>query len=69
LTLVFGGLWLYLGTGFFRALRAGVADAGGTQISRRKRPCAFWLTIAVQAGFGRMSGVLLLQLYREALTR
>lgn len=60
-----GGLGLWLGYEAFRALRTGVANSGGSRISVVSRPWAFWLTIAVQAGFVVAFAVELLSLLRE----
>ena len=61
------GLWL--GYEAFRAIRTGVANAGGALISVSERPLAFWLVIAVQFGFAASCGLLLLDLLREALVQ
>jgi uncharacterized membrane protein YfcA len=67
LTVLLGFLCVWLGYEVLHALRTGVANVAGTEISRRTRPWAFWLAIAVQTGFGIISAVLLLCLLRETL--
>jgi hypothetical protein len=62
--MVLGSLSLWLDYEVFRALRTGVANAGGTLIPRRSRPAAFWLTLAAQAGFGFIAAILLVDLWR-----
>jgi len=63
-----GALCLWLGREVLRALRTGVANAGGKLIHRRERSSAFWLTIGVQSGFMLVTGWLLLDLVRQALS-
>jgi hypothetical protein len=64
-----GVLLLYPVYGVSLALRTGVANAGGTLISRRRRPWNFWLVVAVQTGFVSLAAVMLLRLLREALAK
>jgi hypothetical protein len=63
-----GVLCLWLGREVVRALRTGVANAGGKLIHLRERPSAFWLTIGVQSGFMMVSGWMLLSLLLQALS-
>ena len=67
--LVLGGLAIWLGSELLRAVRTGIANAGGTETSRRKRPCTYWLTLAVQAGIGIGLAAVLLAILSEALVR
>jgi hypothetical protein len=67
--LVLGGLAIWLGSELLRAVRTGTANAGGTEISRRKRPRTYWLTLAVQAGIGIGLAATLLAIVSEALVR
>jgi hypothetical protein len=58
----------WLGDEVFRAIRTGVGNAGGTPVSVRKQPWAFWLMIAVQLGFATVCGLMLLDVLHEALS-
>jgi hypothetical protein len=58
-----------LGHGVSRAIRTGIANAGGTLISVRERPRVFWLVIGVQLGFTAVCGLMLWELLVEALSR
>ncbi len=62
-----GALGLWLGFEVLRALRTGIANAGGILIPRRSRPRAFWLVAAVQAGFALAAAAVLLKLLHELL--
>ena len=65
--LLMGPLSLWLGSEALRAIRTGIANAGGTLISGRSRPWAFWGVIAVQVGFVVTIMAVLLRLVRQAL--
>lgn len=67
--LLVGTLGFWLGLEVLRALKTGVANAGGTRITRRGLPAVFWLAIAIQTAFAAAAVTLLLRLLREALAR
>ena len=67
--LVLGGLAIWPGSELLREVHTGIANAGGAEISRRKRPRTYWLTLAVQAGIGIGLAATLLAIVSEALVR
>jgi hypothetical protein len=67
--LLLGGLDFWLGSELLRALRTGIANSGGTDISRRTRPCTYWLTLAVQAGIGIVLAATPLAIMSEPLAK